>query len=94
MQSSLFRNVGPVGMLLGLMAFKTACEGAQTSVYLCVSEDVEGLTGGYYSDCSPARSSAASRDAALASAVWERSAQLLKMEPHEEVPPPPKPETQ
>ncbi|CAG0925570.1 unnamed protein product, partial [Notodromas monacha] len=31
--------------------FKTPEEGAQTQIHLAVSEEVEGVTGKYFSDC-------------------------------------------
>jgi len=31
--------------------FKTAVEGAQTTIHCAVSEKVEGISGGYFDDC-------------------------------------------
>ena len=72
-----------------------------------MSEEVEGRTGEYFSDCATARTSAESKDMKLAlrwnqfislkvrhylffyfRRLWEKSAELVQLEPHEEVPQP------
>ena len=55
---------------------KSPEQGAATSVYLASSPEVEGVTGRYFVDRRAKDSSRASRDAALAARLWERSAQL------------------
>ncbi|XP_045190445.2 retinol dehydrogenase 12-like isoform X2 [Mercenaria mercenaria] len=54
---------------------KTAEEGAQTSIYCSVSEDLEGVSGKYYVDCQEAedQSSDLSKDMGLAKKLWEIS---------------------
>jgi NAD(P)-dependent dehydrogenase (short-subunit alcohol dehydrogenase family) len=52
-------------------------EGAQTSIYLATSQDVEGVTGKYFADKSSIRSSAASYDQQLAIRLWEVSLGLV-----------------
>ena len=56
---------------------KTAEEGAQTTIYLAVSESVEGVTGQYFSDCKAVAPSKAAQDENLARVVWERSCELV-----------------
>jgi NAD(P)-dependent dehydrogenase (short-subunit alcohol dehydrogenase family) len=51
-------------------------EGAQTSIYLATSPEVEGVTGKYFADCKPVHSSANSYDLEAAKRLWEVSAQL------------------
>jgi NAD(P)-dependent dehydrogenase (short-subunit alcohol dehydrogenase family) len=51
-------------------------EGAQTSIYLATSPEVEGVTGKYFADCKPMHSSPNSYDLASAKRLWEVSAQL------------------
>ncbi len=51
-------------------------QGADTSVYLASSPDVEGITGRYYSKCKPVTSSAASYDREAARRLWEISAEM------------------
>lgn len=60
------------------LVFKTAREGAQTSVHLCVAPELEDATGGYYVDCQISQSSKLSRDDALADKVWNDSIFLTK----------------
>ncbi|XP_045190446.2 retinol dehydrogenase 12-like isoform X3 [Mercenaria mercenaria] len=57
------------------LLFKTAEEGAQTSIYCSVSEDLEGVSGKYYVDCQEAedQSSDLSKDMGLAKKLWEIS---------------------
>ncbi len=54
-------------------------KGAETSVYLASSPDVEGVSGKYFSDCKEVRSSKESYDDAVAQRLWEVSAELTKL---------------
>jgi hypothetical protein len=36
---------------LNIAWFQNSVEGAQTSIYLAVSEEVEGVSGSYFVDC-------------------------------------------
>lgn len=56
---------------------KSSRRGAETSVYLASSPDVEGTTGGYFSGCRPARPSRAALDEAAARRLWEVSERLV-----------------
>lgn len=56
---------------------KNAEEGAQTTIHLAVSEDVEYVSGKYFSDCKEVAPSAAARDPELARAVFEKSCVLV-----------------
>ena len=55
---------------------KSAAEGAKTTVYLASSPDVEKVTGKYFVDCEPRRSSAASNDEHLAKELWDATARI------------------
>ncbi|KAI3436274.1 hypothetical protein D9Q98_002327 [Chlorella vulgaris] len=55
----------------------TAEQGAQTSVYLAASPEVEGVSGKYYDKCKPVSSSKESYDAAVAARLWDVSAELV-----------------
>lgn len=59
---------------------KSGRSGAQTSVYLCVSEEVREVSGEYFVDCRPARPSAAADDPHLARRLWEASERLTLLE--------------
>ncbi len=50
--------------------------GADTVIYLASSPEVEGITGAYFADRRPRRSSKASQDRATASRLWQASAEL------------------
>ncbi|XP_053407880.1 retinol dehydrogenase 11-like isoform X2 [Mercenaria mercenaria] len=55
--------------------FQTPEEGAQTTIYCSVSEDLEGVSGKFYYDCNEAedKSSSVSKDMDLAQKLWEIS---------------------
>jgi NAD(P)-dependent dehydrogenase (short-subunit alcohol dehydrogenase family) len=53
-------------------------KGARTSVYLCSSRDVEGVTGKYFVKCREKRPSANARDEAAATRLWDVSEQLVE----------------
>nr|XP_047908011.1 retinol dehydrogenase 12 isoform X2 [Anser cygnoides] len=56
---------------------KSAEQGAVSTIYCAVSEEVSGITGKYFgSDCGLALPSAAARDAGLARKLWEESERL------------------
>lgn len=56
---------------------KTPQQGARTSVHLASSPEVEGVTGQYFANSNPRRSSSASYDEAVAARLWQVSAQLV-----------------
>jgi NAD(P)-dependent dehydrogenase (short-subunit alcohol dehydrogenase family) len=51
--------------------------GAQTSVYLASSPDVEGVTGQYFANRKPTRSNKESYNAATTARLWQVSAELV-----------------
>lgn len=63
--------------------FKDSEQGAQTSVYLSVSEEVDGVTGKYFSDCKEMEMSKDAQDEGLAKKVWEKSEVLVGLKPEE-----------
>jgi NAD(P)-dependent dehydrogenase (short-subunit alcohol dehydrogenase family) len=65
-----------LGLRLARPFMKSPEQGATTSVYLASSPEVEGVTGAYFVDCRPRRSSPASYDEAVAARLWEVSEQL------------------
>ncbi len=52
-------------------------EGASTSLYLAVSQEVEGVSGRYYVDKYPVQSDPASYDLAAAQKLWDASLELM-----------------
>lgn len=61
--------------LIGIFS-RTPEKGAETQIYLAASPEVDGVTGQYFVDCKPARSSAQSRDEQIARRLWDVSAQM------------------
>src|SRR5215203_4876389 len=57
-------------------------KGAETSIYLASSPEVEGLSGGYFVKKAEARSSDVSRDERIARGLWEVSAELTNVPAH------------
>ncbi|XP_076219634.1 retinol dehydrogenase 13-like [Aptenodytes patagonicus] len=56
---------------------KSAEQGAASTIYCAVSEEVSGITGKYFdSDCGLALPSVSARDAGLARKLWEESERL------------------
>ncbi len=55
---------------------RSAEDGARTSVYLATSPEVEHVSGQYFSDCKPARSSQESYDRFAGSRLWEISERM------------------
>lgn len=52
---------------------KNPTEGAQTSIYLAVSEEVEGVSGRYFADCKETPCSSSADDLLLAQKLWKVS---------------------
>ncbi len=65
---ALFENV-PVG--------DSVIDGAATPVYLAASDEIDGVTGTYFTRCRERRPAPAARDPAAQRRLWERSAELL-----------------
>ncbi len=56
---------------------KTAEQGAQTTIHLAVSKDVEGVSGLYFMDCAITTPSKAAQDDQAARKLWEISKNLV-----------------
>lgn len=55
-------------------------EGAQTSIYLATSPDVEGVTGNYFAKSKPKKSSESSYDRDLAARLWQVSMEMTGLD--------------
>ena len=53
-------------------------KGAETSIYLASSPEVEGVTGKYFVKCKPRQPSKAGQDSAAARRLWEISEELVR----------------
>jgi NAD(P)-dependent dehydrogenase (short-subunit alcohol dehydrogenase family) len=72
-------NINPLARLLKPLVNKVMLspqEGAQTSIYLATSPEVEGVTGKYFVKKKAESSSPASYDAAAALRLWDMSAAM------------------
>jgi len=63
--------------------FKTAKEGAQTTIHLAVAKEVATVTGEYFSDCKITKTSKLARDEVLAKELWEMSEIFVKLKAEE-----------
>lgn len=68
--------------IVNIFANKSVVDGAQTSIYLASSPDVEGVTGKYFVDCKPVSSSAVSYDQEAAQRLWQMSAEMVAFDTH------------
>jgi len=65
----VFRMLGPL--------FKSPEKGAETSVYLASSPEVEGISGKYFANCKQTESSKISYDEELQEKLWKHTETLL-----------------
>ena len=65
----------PLAFLLG----KTPEQGAQTTIYLAVSDEVEGISGLYFDNCKPQEPSKEAQDDAAAKKLWRTSVDIVEL---------------
>ncbi|XP_063369553.1 retinol dehydrogenase 12-like [Cydia amplana] len=70
----------PRKVVLGVIKvlFKTAKEGAQTSIHLSVAPELEDTSGKYYADCRPSAVPKEAKDDELIEKVWRESVRLTR----------------
>jgi NAD(P)-dependent dehydrogenase (short-subunit alcohol dehydrogenase family) len=68
----IFRSLFRLGQIAAISPEK----GAQTSIYLATSAEVEGVTGRYFDRSKPARSSGAAQDDETARRLWQVSLEM------------------
>ncbi|XP_054738686.1 retinol dehydrogenase 12-like [Anastrepha obliqua] len=59
--------------------FKTTPNGAQTTIYAALDPDLEFVSGTYFSDCQPKKTTSVARDDELAKWLWNESDRLIKL---------------
>ena len=59
---------------------KSPAQGAATSIHLASSPDLEHVTGQYFANGQPKRSSKRSYDEAVAARLWQISAHLVNLD--------------
>lgn len=83
--SGIWRNVPfPLNLPVKLVCktcFKTPQQGAQTTLYLACSEEVEGVSGKYFMDCKEHSLSRGASDMNAAKKCWEISEGMVKLQP-------------
>jgi NAD(P)-dependent dehydrogenase (short-subunit alcohol dehydrogenase family) len=72
--------LGKIAKLSARLFAQKPEEGAQTSIFLSASSEVEGMTGKYFIDCREVHSSPESYDKSVAKKLWEVSINLTGSE--------------
>ncbi|XP_061825022.1 retinol dehydrogenase 12 isoform X1 [Nerophis lumbriciformis] len=77
--SDLTRHSTLMMILFGFFSIflKTPREGAQTSVYCAVAEELQSISGKHFSDCTPAFVAPQGRSEETARRLWDASCELL-----------------
>ncbi len=76
----IWQRGGPLNPLISLIMRRVSLtpeQGAETTIYLASSPEVEGVTGKYFVKCKAVRSDPASYDEATAKQLWETSLHLV-----------------
>jgi NAD(P)-dependent dehydrogenase (short-subunit alcohol dehydrogenase family) len=60
--------------------FRTSKEGAQTSIYLCCSDEVAAISGEYFANCKQGKAKPWARDDAAADRLWTYTQECLGYE--------------
>jgi NAD(P)-dependent dehydrogenase (short-subunit alcohol dehydrogenase family) len=76
-RSNLGRDMPYLAQLFTKIFFKSPEKGAETSIYLATSPDVEKLSGKYFKNKEPAKSSDQTYDEELAKKLWGISEKLV-----------------
>ncbi|XP_051866205.1 retinol dehydrogenase 12 [Pristis pectinata] len=81
-KTELTRHSWVVALLWKICTFliKTPKEGAQTSIHCAVAEELEEISGKYFSDCHPAFVAPQGRNDETAKNLWNVSCKLLKIQ--------------
>ncbi|XP_060807554.1 retinol dehydrogenase 12-like [Amyelois transitella] len=83
-KTNLFNHFYPIfeNIILAIMniLFKNPKEGAQTTIHLCVSPDLDNISGEYFVDCKITSPSKKAKNNDLVEKVWNNSVELTKYE--------------
>lgn len=81
-RTNLGRHLNSFGsfifFLCGLLVFKSAKQGAQTTIYCAVDEEAGTHNGLYYSDCRVTKPARRATDDKVAKQLWELSLKMVK----------------
>ncbi|XP_041824820.1 retinol dehydrogenase 12-like isoform X2 [Melanotaenia boesemani] len=81
-QTDLWRHLSSpeqIFMKIASPFTKNSIQGAQTTIYCAVEPSLVNQSGGYYSDCAPAKCCNAGKDDDLAQKLWELSCRMLSI---------------
>lgn len=83
--SGIWRNVHapfswPLKIIIKLF-FKTPEQGAQTTIHLAVSDELNGVSGKYFLDCAERDLSRGVKDPAIGKKYWEICENMVKLQP-------------
>ena len=80
--TSLMRNMNPLvtiaGRLVSPIFMKTIAQGASTQTYVATHPSLSGVSGKYFANCNEKHSSRYGRDPILATALWEKTQEIVK----------------
>ncbi|XP_073775598.1 retinol dehydrogenase 12 isoform X1 [Danio rerio] len=81
-RSELVRHSTLMSLLFAFfsMFLKSPKEGAQTSIYCAVAEELQSISGKHFSDCAPAFVAPQGRSEETARKLWDVSCELLGIE--------------
>jgi len=68
-----------ISQAFGKLFFKKPSKGAETSIYLASSLEIEGVTGKYFVNKQPKNSSKESYNEEYAKKLWEISAEMTNL---------------
>ena len=74
------QNQGVLSKVLPVLLkpfFRSPQRGAQTSIYLCTSDDVADVSGAYFANCKQAKAKPWASDDAAAERLWEYTEQCV-----------------
>ncbi|XP_017479348.1 PREDICTED: retinol dehydrogenase 12-like [Rhagoletis zephyria] len=79
--NSIINNqfLGPIANVLKWPFFKTTANGAQTTIFAALDPDLELVSGVYFSDCQPKKTTSVARDDDLAKWLWDESDRLINL---------------
>ena len=77
---ALFGLIMALGYPFQLWFMKSAKQGAQTQIYCAVSEELDNVSGKYFSDCKERALLPEILDEKLAEELWSKSAKLVNLD--------------
>ncbi|GJQ85022.1 hypothetical protein Trydic_g3683 [Trypoxylus dichotomus] len=87
--SDFFRDmpsyVQTIAKILGNLYLLTPEEGAQTQIYLSVSNEVEGISGGLFANCKQIGIYKTAKNPDLVQKVWSKTEELAKLRDNEKI---------